>query len=167
VHTPTLIFPASCSCTLLLDGFVRCLPWHGFLWSQHGMQGICLGLSIWNCFICVSKCLPNYVSNPSLVWGSLKTTVLLHLQLEVHFKPHGIVPVNTEQLVTWQRGCELSSHKITNKTTKAEWCFIVSLSTVVFMQWQFSICRTLPFQSHLCLQPLIILKGMTDFSTTC
>lgn len=133
VCTSAPICPHSCSCTMLSDDFWRFLPWRRFLWSHHWMQGTCLGLTIWNHFICVSKCLPNYILNPFLVWAPLNSIFFLHLQVEVLSRPHGSVPVNPVWLVTWQVWYELSSHKITRKTTKAEWYFVVSLLALVFM----------------------------------
>lgn len=141
VCTSALICPHSRSCTMLLDDFWGFLPWRRFLWFQHWIQGICLGLMIWNHFICVSKCLPNYVLNPFLVWAPLNTIFFLHLQVEVLSRPHGSVAVNSVWLVTWQVWCELSFHKITTKTTKAEWYFIVCLLTVAFMLTHQSSCN--------------------------
>lgn len=132
VCTSAFICPHSCSCTMLLDDFWRFLPWRRFLWSQHWMLGTCLGLAIWNHFICVSKCLPNYVLNPFLVWAPLNTIVFLHLQVEALSRPHG----------STHKSCVVSNmtglmrtliHKVTRKTTKAEWYFIVSLLTLAFM----------------------------------
>lgn len=162
VCTPALICPTSCSCIMLLDDFWRFLPWIKFLWSQHWMQDTCLGLAIWNHFICVSKCLLNYVLNPFLDWTSFNVIFFfLHLQLEVLSKPHGSVPVNPVWLLTWKFWCEFSSHKITNKTTKAERYFIVSLLTVVFMiAFQFNCIfymHNLSFLSHLSLVKLLTL----------